>query len=142
MVHNNPPIMGFYPRALREEHGSSDGKFLLLFFFLLFHTSKFVFLPGRKKLKFCSYPAKKSSRFVPTRPKKSQVLFLPGRKNLKFCSYPAKKSSSFFPTRPRKAQVFVSLRYRKRREVGRRVGPSLSMRSCLSCYLPCGLFLS
>ena len=57
--------------------------------------------------------------FVPTRPKKAQVLFLPGR-----------KSSSFVPTRPKKAQVFVSLRYRKRCEVGRRVGPSLSMRSC------------
>ena len=94
----------FYPRALREERGSSDGKFLLLlfflllffllFFFLLFHTSKFVFLPGQKKLKFCSYPAEKSSSFVPTRPKKAQVLFLPGR-----------KSSSFVPTRPKKAQV-------------------------------------
>ena len=48
------------------------------------------------------------------------------------CSYPAEKNSSFVPTRPRKAQVFVSLRYRKRREVGRRVGLSLSMRSCSS----------
>ena len=92
----------FYPHALREERGSSDGKFLLLLF--LFHTSKFVFLPGRKKLKFCSYPAEKSSSCV--------------------------------PTRPRKAQVFVSLRYRKRREVGRRVGLSLSMRSCLSSPPP------
>ena len=43
--------------------------------------------------------------FVPTRPKKAQVLFLPSREKLKFfCSYPAAKSSSFVPTRPRKAQ--------------------------------------
>ena len=162
----------FYPRTLREERGSSDGHFLLLFSSLFPHLQLFVptrpkkaqvlFLPGRKKLKFCSYPAEKSSSFVPTRPKKAQVfflpgwkklkfcsyqaeksssfvptrpkkaqvLFLPGRKNLKFCSYPAEKSLSFVPTQPRKAQVFVSLRYRKCREVGWRVGPSLSMRSC------------
>ena len=124
-------LIDFYPRALREEHGSSDGHFLLLFL-LLFSFS------FSTPLTFCSYPAEKSSSFVPTRPKKAQVLFLPGRKKLKFCSYPAEKSSSFVPTRPRKAQVFVSLRYRKRCEVGRRVGPSLSMRSCfiLSNFRP------
>ena len=52
---------------------------------------------------FCSYPAEKSSSFVPTWPKKAQVLFLPGRKKLKFCSYPAEKSSSFFSLRYRNA---------------------------------------
>ena len=48
-------------------------------------------------INFCSYPAEKSSSFVPTQPRKAQVfLFLPGRKKLKFCSYPAEKSSRFF----------------------------------------------
>ena len=37
--------------------------FLLIFLFLFSHTSNLLFLPGRKKLKFCSYPAKKSSSF-------------------------------------------------------------------------------
>ena len=46
---------------------------------------RLLFLSGRKKLKFCSYPAEKSSIFfVPIRPKKAQVLFLPGQKRLKF----------------------------------------------------------
>ena len=45
----------FYPCALREECGSTDGLFLLLLLlllFLFFPTSNFLFLPGRKKLKF------------------------------------------------------------------------------------------
>ena len=69
--------------------------------------------------------------FVPTWPKKAQVLFLPGQKKAQVLFLPGrKKNSSFVPTRQRQAQVFVSLRYRKRHEGGRRVGPSLSMRSC------------
>ena len=63
----------FYPCTLWEERGSTDGLFLLFLLFFL-PTSKFLFLPGWKKLKFCSYPAEKK---------------------LKFCSYPAEKSSTF-----------------------------------------------
>ena len=47
------------------------------------------------------------SYFVPTRPKKAQVLFLPSREKLKFCSDPAKKNSYFVPAQPRKTQVFT-----------------------------------
>ena len=46
--------VSFYPRPLREEHGSSDGLFLLFllfFFFLLFHTSRALFLLGTER--FC-----------------------------------------------------------------------------------------
>ena len=41
----------------------------------------------------------------------------------------------FVPTRPKKAQVFVSLRYRKRREGGQHMGFSLSMGSCFLIVL-------
>ena len=41
----------------------------------------------------------------------------------------------FVPTGPKKAQVFVSLRYRKRREGGQHMGFSLSMGSCFLIVL-------
>ena len=48
-LNQTPPLLGhwpkygcfFYPHALREEHGSTDGLFLLLFLFLFLHTSSF-----------------------------------------------------------------------------------------------------
>ena len=43
-------IKGFYPRALREDRGSSDGHFLLLLLFF-FHTSRALFLLGTER--FC-----------------------------------------------------------------------------------------
>ena len=57
-----PPNCYFYPCPLRKR-GSTDGHFHHLFLFLFLHTSSFLFLPGRKKLKFCSYPTEKSSSF-------------------------------------------------------------------------------
>ena len=38
------PFLSFYPCPLAERCGSSDGKFLLLFLFLLFHTSNLVYI--------------------------------------------------------------------------------------------------
>ena len=48
----NLPPFHFYPRPLREERGSLDGLFsFFLLFFLLFHTSRALFLLGTER--FC-----------------------------------------------------------------------------------------
>ena len=49
--------------------------------------SHILFLPGRKKLKFCSYPAEKSSSFVLTWPKKTHILFWLGPKKTQVFTY-------------------------------------------------------